>query len=335
MNKKSDWGVVARDSAKHAHRAEVDSYKAQIEAYKAQVRELEGQLGVVEALHESETVAKQMKVEQTKSSEAVAFACASDWHVEEEVASNSVNGLNDYNLDIADRRICNFFSAVVALTEIERHGTQIDTCVLWLGGDLMSGYIHEELQETNALSPTETILWLRERLSGGIKLLSDNFSKVVVVTSYGNHGRTTKKPRHATGYRNSYEWLLYRMMAQEQNKGVQWQVADSYFNYLDVYGRTIRLHHGDSLSYQGGIGGLTVPVEKAIASWNKGRVADLDVFGHWHQQQQNPKWASNGSLIGYNAYALSIKAAYEPAQQTYFLLDHKRGRTVTTPIIVQ
>jgi hypothetical protein len=334
MKRKADWGVVARDSARHAHKAEIDAYKAQIDAYKATVRDLESQLGIVEALQTS-TPATAMTVEATKSSQSIAFACASDWHVEETVESKSVNGLNAYSLDVADRRIRDFFSAVVTLTEIERHGTEIDTCVLWLGGDLMSGYIHEELQETNSLSPTETLLWLRERLAGGINLLAGTFDKVIVATSYGNHGRTTKKPRHATGYRNSYEWLLYRMMAQESQSGVSWVVADSYFNYLNLYGRTIRLHHGDSLSYQGGIGGLTIPVEKAIASWNKGRVADLDVFGHWHQQQQNPKWVSNGSLIGYNAYALSIKAAYEPAQQTFFLLHRERGRTVTTPIIVQ
>jgi uncharacterized protein YaiE (UPF0345 family) len=335
MARKSDWGVVARDSAHLAHKAEIESYKAQVEAYKATVRDLEAQLGVVEALETAPSGGAAMTLEASSSSKAVAFALASDWHVEETVESKSVNGLNKFDLEVADRRVRTFFSSVVRLTEIERNGTEIDTCVLWLGGDLMSGYIHEELQETNSLSPTETLLWLRERLAGGIALLAGNFSKVIVATSYGNHGRTTKKPRHATGYRNSYEWLLYRMMSQEPRDKVSWLVADSYFNYLDIYGKTIRLHHGDSLSYQGGIGGLTIPVEKAIASWNKGRVADLDVFGHWHQQQQNPKWVSNGSLIGYNAYALSIKAAYEPAQQTFFLLDHERGRTVTAPIVLQ
>jgi hypothetical protein len=334
MKNKSQWGVVARDSARHAHKAEIEAYKAQIESYKATVRDLESQLGVVEALDAPMSGAA-MSVEPSKASQSVAFALASDWHVEETVENKSVNGLNRFDLEVADQRIRRFFSSVVTLTEVERHGTKIDTCVLWLGGDLMSGYIHEELQETNSLSPTETLLWLRERLASGIALLADNFSKVIVATNYGNHGRTTKKPRHATGYRNSYEWLLYRMMSQEPQDKVSWAVSDSYFNYLDIYGRTVRLHHGDSLSYQGGIGGLTIPVEKAIASWNKGRVADLDVFGHWHQQQQNPKWTSNGSLIGYNAYALSIKAAYEPAQQTYFLLNHERGRTVTTPIILQ
>ena len=103
---------------------------------------------------------------------------------------------------------------------------------------------------------------------------------------------------------------------------------------MKLYGKVIRFHHGDNIKFQGGIGGLTIPVEKAIANWNRATPADLDVFGHWHQCQQNPKWCSNGSLIGYNAYALSIKAQFEPPQQTYFLFDHKRGRTITAPIIL-
>jgi len=74
---------------------------------------------------------------------------------------------------------------------------------------------------------------------------------------------------------------------------------------------------------------------KAIASWNKSPLkADLDIFGHWHTQMQNPKWVANGSLIGYNAYALSIKASFEPPQQTYFLFDRNRGRTITAPIML-
>ena len=112
----------------------------------------------------------------------------------------------------------------------------------------------------------------------------------------------------------------------------EWQIADGYHNYVEVYGKVIRTHHGDNIAYQGGVGGITISVEKAIASWNKARVADLDIFGHHHTQQQNPKWVANGSLIGFGAYSLAIKAPFEPPQQTFFLWDSKRGRTITAPI---
>jgi len=45
------------------------------------------------------------------------------------------------------------------------------------------------------------------------------------------------------------------------------------------------------------------------------------------------RFVVNGSLIGYNAFALSIKAEYEPPSQAFFLIDKKRFRSVTIPIL--
>jgi hypothetical protein len=303
--------------------------------WQARVEQLERQLAVSQSLAKSKARAVAFGVPENDRSEAVAVALASDWHVEETVAAESVNGLNEFNLEVADHRVRKFFRGVIRLTEIERGGAEISTCVLWLGGDLMTGFIHEELAETNGLTPTQTLLWLQDRLIAGIEMLAENFDQVLVVTSYGNHGRTTKKSRHATGAQNSYEWMLYKLLEGRTPRNVAWQIGESYHNLVEVFGRLLRFHHGDDLKYQGGVGGLTIPVEKAIAAWNKSPLkADLDVFGHWHTQIQSPKFCANGSLIGYNAYALSIKAPFEAPQQTFFLFDKQRGRTMTTPIIL-
>ena len=81
------------------------------------------------------------------------------------------------------------------------------------------------------------------------------------------------------------------------------------------------------------MGGIFIPANKAIAQWNKVQWADLDVFGHFHQMKDGGNFVSNGSLIGFNAYALSIKADYEHPKQAFFLIDRKRGRTITAPIV--
>jgi len=334
---KTTWSQIARDQNEKAHKAETDALKAQLAKYATEVADLEKQLGIALSLGRTKIKTRALEISPTEKSEAVAIAMASDWHVEETVSSDSTNGLNEFNLAIAKNRIEKFFSAIVRLTEIERHGVQIDDLILWLGGDLMSGMIHEELAETNSKTPTETLLWLQDRLLEGLALLKPHFKRILIPTSYGNHGRTTKLPRHATGAKHSYEWLLYKILEGRLagDAQIEFQIADQYFNFMQVYGRTIRMHHGDGLKYQGGIGGLTVPVEKALASWNKSpNRADLDLFGHWHQYQQSRTWLCNSSLIGYNAYALSIKASFEPPAQTFFLLDKKRGRTMTSPILL-
>lgn len=336
-NNISKWVHIERESTAKAHAQEIKNYKSQIDLYSELVEQLQGQLDVLGKLSHQPVSTSTISIPKSqKNSEATAFAVASDWHIEETVDPDTVNELNEFNLKIAEQRIETFFKSVLRLTEIERAGTDIDNLVLCLLGDHISGYIHEELVENNSLSPVEAVVWVQDRIVKGINTLRahGNFKKIIIPCCYGNHGRTTQKSRISTGAKNSFEWLMYKWLSQVITDGVEWQIASGYHTYIEVYGKTIRLHHGDGLRYQGGVGGLTIPVEKAIASWNKGRVADLDVFGHWHQMQQNPKWVSNGSIIGYGPYALSIKAPYEPPQQTYFLFDSKRGRTGTWPIFV-
>ena len=332
---KTSWSAIAREQAATAHKSEVDSLKAKIQQYQHTVADLEQQLGIALSLGKSKIRPRPLEVSMTDKAEAVAIALASDWHVEETVESTSVNGLNSYNLNIAKSRIEKFFATIARLTEIERHGAKIDDLILWLGGDLLTGMIHEELAETNSKTPTETLLWLQERLLSGLATLKPHFKRILIPTSYGNHGRTTVKPRHATGAKHSYEWLLYRILEGRLagDQQIEFQIADQYFNFMSVYGRNIRFHHGDALKYNGGVGDISIGVNKAIAAWNKSpNRADLDIFGHWHRYQQNSNWLCNGSLVGYNAFALSIKASFEPPLQTYFLLDKKRGRTMTAPI---
>jgi len=332
------WQQIERDATAKAHSGEIADLKNQIKLYKETVDELEAQVGIVSALKAQKPTSQSYKYDRNaKGHESAAVAVLSDWHVEERVDPKTVSNLNEFSIEIADKRIEKATKAILRLTEIERNGRDIPILVLAILGDLMTGYIHEELREENELSPTQTILWLRQRLTKLVNTIKKegNFDHIFIPCSIGNHGRTTIKPRHSTAYKNSYEWLLYKLMEQEITDGVTWLVGESYHTYLEVYGKTFRLHHGDGLKYQGGIGGLTIPVEKAISSWNKAKYADLDIFGHWHTSQQNPKWVSNGSLVGHNAYSSAIKASYEPPQQTYFLFDNKRGRTGTWPIFLE
>lgn len=331
-SKTTDWSRIAIDSAAKAHAVEIAAMEKKVEERQRFAEECAKQRDIALAIDRRPKV-RPILAKEDAASEAVAVVLASDWHYEETVDPTSVSGLNEFNLEIADKRIEKFAQSVVRLTDIQRGGTDINTLVLAMLGDFITGYIHEELVESNSLSPTQAIERISGKIASVISHFKKNFKRVIIPCSYGNHGRTTKKPRASTGAANSYEWLMYRLLSKYVD-GVEWHVADGYHNYLNIYDWTTRFHHGDGLTYNGGIGGLTIPVEKAIAAWNKGIVAHLDCFGHWHTSQQNPKWLCNGSLIGYSAYALQIKAPFEPPSQTFFLMDPKRGRTVTAPIFL-
>ncbi len=151
-------------------------------------------------------------------------------------------------------------------------------------------------------------------------------------------GNTTEKRRIQSYAENSFEYLLYRTLEAHyaSNKRVTFRITEAYHNYLDVYGYVVRFHHGDFMQYGGGVGGITIPVNKAIAQWNQAVRADLDVFGHWHQLSFAKNFISNGSTIGHNQYGVSIKAGFEPPQQAFFLIDKKRKRyTLSCPLFTE
>lgn len=329
-----NWSAAVHETQEIRHKKTVADFESERKKLLNVISEKDNQLNIALGIGGVKPVASKINAVSDFDSEATFVAVASDWHVEETVEGKTINNLNEFNLDIAAQRINRFWNSIVRMAKIQRHGAKIDRLVLILGGDLMTGYIHEELMENNALSPTQTVLWLQDQIASGVELLSKHFGEIVIPCCYGNHGRNTRKPRHATGAANSYEWMLYKTMAKHLADKASWHVSDGYHLLLDLYGKTLRIHHGDGLQYQGGVGGLTIPVEKAISSWNKGVPADLDIFGHWHQSQQNPKWVCNGSLIGFNAYSIAIKAPYEPPSQTGFIFDKRYGRTVTFPIFV-
>ncbi len=272
--------------------------------------------------------------------EATAFIMGSDWHVEEPVEPAKVNYRNEYNLTIADRRVQRFFQGAIDLVEHHRASKKvvIRDMVCAFSGDLMSGHIHPELMEENELSPVETALWLKPRLRDGLNLLLDKLQlrSIAVPWSYGNHGRTTVKTRISTGAENSYEWLLGRMLEQDfaKDKRVTFDTSPSPHQYVEVYDFTLHTHHGDSLRYGGGVGGVGIPLLKAVPAWDDIRRADWHMIGHFHQLRDYGRALVNGSLIGYGPFSQWIKAPFEEPQQMFYLIDSKRGRCHTTPLWV-
>lgn len=271
--------------------------------------------------------------------EATAIAGLSDVHCEEPVRPGETPYTNEYDLSIAHRSIERFFLGLRWLIDLYRPKFQIRDVVLWLGGDLMSGHIHEELRENVALAPIETILWLRTRLMAGIdRLLQDpKIERLVIPCSYGNHGRNTAKSFRALGAIHSYEWLLYQWLGSmyEHEPRVQFLADQSAHQYVKAYDFDLHFHHGDETSYQGGIGGITVPLIKAVGQWDQAKKCHYHHFGHWHQYIDTGRVVVNGSVIGFNSYAMSIKATPEPPQQFFYLLDSKRGKTCASPIWVR
>jgi hypothetical protein len=319
-------------------KGETAKWRAKYNSAVSETAELAGQL---DAFLGIQGPVKKKKFERRSASRGhgvAVIAPATDWHVEERVFLERTNGKNEFCIAEARRRIQQYYQKVLRLIQ---HQNKLSSVVeLWhpLLGDLLSGYIHEELLETNELSPTEACVFLQEMISAGIDLWLENTNlPIYIPTCVGNHSRTTPKKRIKTSCKNSFEWLLYKTMAAryEDNPRVTWMVGEGYHNIQEIQGRQVRFHHGDGLRYQGGVGGITIPVNKSIAAWNQSDHVDLDVFGHWHTALWNyPDWISCGCLIGFTEYAVEIKAKFQHPTQMFIVIDRDYGVTSAVPIFL-
>jgi hypothetical protein len=330
--------TVAEDRSAILAKTAVDSLKAK---YAEALKTIEGHEKAIEAAKVLAAGVDTFTIkphEGSGTSEATAVILASDWHVEETVGPE-VGSLNRYNLGIAERRATKFFQSALRLIRLLQQDVTINHVILALLWDFITNELHEaESAETNALKPNAAILFAKRLIISGLQFLLDHSKLTFVLPCHsGNHARTTKRTRFSSENDHSLEFLMYHDLASyfRHEPRLTFLIPEGYHSYVNVYGQTLRFHHGHAIKYAGGVGGIYIPVHKALAGWNRGQRADLDLFGHFHQQVDGGSFVCNGSLIGYNAFALSIKAALERPQQTLLLIDKKRGRTCTWKILVE
>lgn len=277
---------------------------------------------------------------KTGTGEAVACVPCSDWHVYEVVRPERVSGLNSHNPQIAENSIKNLFNGILAWTNIHRTALNINQLLLLFLGDHVTNMLFEDQKVENAGLIQDEVLFALRLMCGGINLLLENgdFDKIKIVCCAGNHSRPKREKDVANSAVNTYEWLMYKFLADfiyPHEDRLEFVIANGYHEWVNVYGKDIRVHHGDWVNYQGGVGGLTIPMNKAIKAWNVGRKADFDIFGHWHQTMMPGLFYSNGSTLGYSTFSVKCKGEYERPQQGFLVFDSKRFITAIDRIYVR
>ena len=280
------------------------------------------------------TIGKSAKIQR----EASVISLLSDLHAEERVTREVTNGLNEYNLEICQQRVKNYFIKLLKLTNRERRDIKITKVYIGFLGDMISGYLHEELKQNNLLSPTEAVVFCMELLFNGLKFLSDNgdFKQIDVICKQGNHGRNFAKKTFATGYKNSYEYMMYQILAKNMKvagyNNINFNIEQGEFTYVDIYDKKIRFCHGDHFNYRGGVGGIEIPMKTWLYKINTQIKADMTYLAHWHDYIRTSNAVINPSVMGLNAYGLGFGFPSAPLRQHFELLDSERGFTINAPI---
>lgn len=301
---------------------------------------------IFEIAHSKPTIPAWLSVAPTSpsadSAPGVPILFGSDWHWGEVVKPSEIGGVNAYNLEIARGRLVRLIDTTIDLLTNHMVNPQYPGIVFALGGDMVSGDIHEELSVTNDMPMMPVVLDLVDHLYIAIKRLKEVFGRVFLPCVAGNHGRNTHKVRAKEFNYNSFDWLIYKQLDRlfQEDPDVVFFIPDGTDALVNIAGHKYCFTHGNQFrSFGDSMIGALGPVvrgdhKKRGRNAQVGQEYDTLVLGHFHQLMQMKRVIMNGSLIGYNEYAYSNNFGYEPPQQALWLSHPRHGITFSMPVNV-
>lgn len=272
-----------------------------------------------------------------KKREHMPYLLTSDFQVGEVIRQEETEYGSGYNSSIFRSRYRRMIDTTIYLSfQHGGRGWTYPGIIYARGGDTISGGIHEELRETDDLTPVEACEAVFEEEAAGILKLAEAFGRVEVKTpgAAGNHDRNTFKGHSKKASAHSYDRLIAFMLRNYFNKDkrVTFQTSESFDVYFPIYGKNILLTHGDRMGSSGGQGFIG-PAATILRGVQKvmmeqaaiGRHVDRVDHGHFHFPMITDFSCSNGCLPGYSEYAKQFRMRPSPPIQTLLYHHPKRG----------
>ena len=244
--------------------------------------------------------------------------------------------MNEYNINIAEKRMQAYFQNLCECLKEDK----VDDLIFASLGDTISGYLHEELAQCNGLSPLEATYKAQSLIYSGLKYICEetNLNSIKFIGIVGNHGRTTKKIQHANGFKMSYEWLMYqniKKFCEMDGLPIEFCIPEAEVAIVNTPdGQKFIFAHGFQIkgSGTGTVCGIYPSLNRLALKWGKVFGQDKIYIGHFHQCVSIPNAVVNGSIIGYNTFALSNGFSYEEPNQYYEVFDTKIGQLLSRKI---
>jgi hypothetical protein len=260
----------------------------------------------------------------------------SDWHIGETVDPAQVYGMNAFNERVAEERIRKLVERTIHLACDRMVNPHYPGIVIWLGGDMVSGWLHQELVATDWCPPTVAAAWCVSRLRWALTQMRKKFGRVLVVCSPGNHGRITQKPMAKNSAIASYDHIIYSQLVElfRNESNIRICVAADGEGLIQIAGTRFLMMHGHELGVSGGDGiiGALGPIMRGRTKVGRsqatvGRDFDVLCLGHFHQAIWQPTAGVivNGTLKGWDEYARVRRLSYATASQMLFFVHPTWG----------
>ena len=174
-------------------------------------------LGSITPKSPLESIFSAMKLPSRVDSEIAAVLHVTDSHMGEVQEADEIEGFNEYSPEICDERNITFIKRSIDWINLHRANYKINKCHVLMTGDLISGDIHDELMVTNAFPAPEQVVRAAQIHAKQIALLAPHCENVIVeFISEDNHARLTRKPQAKEAGKNTFNYLVGRMIVLTQ-----------------------------------------------------------------------------------------------------------------------
>ena len=213
------------------------------------------------------------------------------------------NQVNFFNKEVAQERLAELFGKTITYCEMN-NVRRINVC---LNGDLVNGIINITGRVEQEEDIITQIISASEMLSSVISNFVDKFD-VTIYATVGNHSRVFTDKKQGLG-RENFERMMFEYIKIKlpMVKFIDSKCAD-YLTFK-VNDKLVVLSHGDRDSINNCTNHFTGLL---------GVKPDYVLLGHVHHHQvkndNNTKIIVNGSLIGADEYAVSLRLATKPSQ---------------------
>ncbi len=271
----------------------------------------------------------------------------SDTHIGEVIQAAEMRGLNAYNVDICNRRLKHLSNVCRDLMTDKLRGYHFDRLHIMLLGDIVSGYIHDELAETgegNIMDWTVNGAYIIAQL---VREFLQTVPAISLVGVVGNHGRVYKGPvRFKERYVNwdyvTYQYISMFLRDEAKAGRVTFNFPQSFWTVEKICGWNWLVLHGDNIKSWAGI--PWYGIERAIKKLKElmavqKEFVDYIALGHFHNQgtldMMRGQVIINGSVMGGDEYSIGKMYSTSSARQWLGGIHPRTGITWTYNINLQ
>jgi len=332
---------VRLDKKIATHKSEADFYK---KLYQTSLKDTTKKDLIIETIQEHTKAFPAVPLKHLNNSDTPPFGHQaqvmvtplSDTHVGEQVYKDQMRGLNEYNLDIFNKRMYGWVNEILKHAAYRRQTVPVDELIIPMLGDMISGDIHDELARSNMANCMEQMIRGASIIGQALMYLAPHFTKIKVPCVVGNHGRMTRKPPMKDKYMD-WDYMLYQWIASfcKNQKNIEFHIPRSFMTTFKIHDKVVLIMHGDSISGAGSSGAITGAITKlrSVFQYRKALQREIEdsmdddaeiefdsvMIGHFHRIDEIDIGTGElhicGTMKGPDEFALQrLHAATKPKQ---------------------